>query len=217
MKKLILLIFGILFLLNSCKNDDFDNDSKEDDVSEKTEQDNIEKLNKQYISTDFNDNSTFNSQTEKDLLAEIKICDLDQTDTENFINPACDPKFFRVFPLSDKLNIKDAFLVIVKSKVHDFPIRRVIVFTRENGELIQANRFMGNLIAMRDSETGYKDVVIRFRDEEENYFNCLYQWKDKRYQFKKVEQINESNVKPEFQEKMNVEIPKEIERMKLSI
>lgn len=214
MKKLLLYTaLVILATTVSCKNDTVDLDSEKKETKEHKDAD----ADLGYISTDFKDGFAFKTNEEKELLAEVKLCDLAQADLENKSVPACDPKFFRLFKVSDKIPLKDAFLVLVKSEVHDFPIRRVFVFTRENNQLIQSNRFMGNLISLRESTTGFQDLVIRFRDKEGYYYNCSYAWKDNKYQFVQVEQIDDANIKPKFQEEMNVEIQKLIEDLHLSV
>ena len=106
--------------------------------------------------------------------------------------------------------MKDAFVLLIKSRVQGFPLRRVLVFEREGKELVKVNGFVANLIGKRKSASKHDDLILRFNDQvgqgEVVFYNCLYVWKDKRYVFKQVEQINDANIKSQFQDSMNVEI-----------
>ena len=156
------------------------------------------------------DETTFPSNDEFELLKELKICDVAQRDLNNYLVPACNPKFFKFFTFAEHKKLKDAFLLLIKSKVQGFPLRRVLIFEREGKELVKVNGFVANLIGKRKSASKYDDLILRFNDkvggEEVVFYNCLYVWKDKRYVFKQVEQINDANIKSQFQDSMNVEI-----------
>lgn len=200
MKKLLLIsLFATLWIIGSCKSEV----STDQDVSagEKHEAlgENIETL--------FTENVTF-TDTMMNLLLEINICDPQQMDKKNLQVPACDPSLFRFFSFDRNASLQDAFLLLAKSGTHGYAIRRLFVFQREQGRLVQVNRFMANLIGKRPTDSGKDDLILRFSDGEGNFFNCVYAWTDRKYQFKKVEQINDANVKPEFQDSMNVEISK---------
>ena len=156
------------------------------------------------------DETTFPSNDEFSLLKELKICDATQKDLSNHDVPACNPKFFKFFPFAENKKLKDAFVLLIKSRVQGFPLRRVLVFEREGKELVKVNGFVANLIGKRKSASKYDDLILRFNDKAEMgdvvFYNCLYVWKDKHYVFKQVEQINDANIKPQFQDSMNVEI-----------
>jgi len=156
------------------------------------------------------DETTFPSSTEFELLKELKICDQTQKDLSNHDVPACNPKFFKFYPFVENKKLHDAFLLLIKSRVQGFPLRRLLVFEREGKELVKVNGFVANLIGKRKSASKHDDLILRFNDNvgmgEVVFYNCLYVWQDKRYVFKKVEQINDANIKPQFQDSMNVEI-----------
>jgi len=156
------------------------------------------------------DETSFASQDEYLLLKELKICDETQKDLNNYDVPACNPKFFKFYPFIENKKIKDAFVLLIKSRVQGFPLRRVLVFEREDKELVKVNGFVANLIGKRKSASKHDDLILRFNDKfgmgEVVFYNCLYVWKDKRYVFKQVEQINDATIKVEFQDSMNVEI-----------
>ena len=156
------------------------------------------------------DETTFASTDEYPLLKELKICDETQKDLNNYDVPACNPKFFKFYPFIENKKLKDAFVLLIKSRVQGFPLRRVLVFEREGKELVKVNGFVANLIGKRKSASKHDDLILRFNDKvgmgEVVFYNCLYVWKDKHYVFKQVEQINDANIKTEFQDSMNVEI-----------
>lgn len=159
------------------------------------------------------DETVFRDDQSLPLLRELgeSICNPAEKDLENYIRPACNPKFFKFFPFRDKVPMKDAFVLLIKARVHGFPIRRTFVYQREKGKLVKVNGFAANLIGLRRSDSGYKDLVLRFSDEYQNHFNCLYVWRSNHYEFEKVEEINDASIKKEFQDSMNTEIHKVIE------
>ena len=156
------------------------------------------------------DETTFATPDEYPLLKELKICDQTQKDLNNYDVPACNPKFFKFYPFIEHKELRDAFVLLIKSRVQGFPLRRVLVFEREGKELVKVNGFVANLIGKRKSASKHDDLILRFNDQvgqgEVVFYNCLYVWKDKRYVFKQVEQINDANIKSQFQDSMNVEI-----------
>lgn len=198
-KLFFLFVFSSVLVLTSCKDQEGLNDEDLPTKQAAPTTENIETL--------FSENVAF-TDTMMNLLLEINICDPQQMDKKNLQVPACDPSLFRFFTFDHQANLNDAFLLLAKSGTHGYAIRRLFVFQREHGKLIQVNRFMANLIGKRATATGKDDLVLRFSDTESNFFNCVYSWKDRKYQFRKVEQINDANVKAEFQDSMNVEISK---------
>jgi hypothetical protein len=200
MKNIKLILFGLAFLLafNACKTEPEEKKKRE---FKAPEQENIETLF---------ENDLFESDSMQFLLKEINICDEKQEDLTNLISPACHPKFFRFFSYAKNEKLEDAFLLLTKAGTHGYKLRRLYVFQREHGQLVQVNRFFANLIAKRNTKGNYDDLVLRFTDGEDNFFNCLYSWNRDKYEFRKVEEINESRVKAQFQDSMNVEIHKMI-------
>lgn len=200
------LIFLITFSLTiSCNNEtEIKNDKKISPSFDQKDPSNIEILF---------DDTKFSSNTEINLLKELGLgmCDPNQKDLSNFKVPACDPKFFKFLPFNKSIPLKNGFLLLVKSMVHDFPLRRLFVFQRIEGKLVKVNGFIANLIGKRTGSIGYDDLVLRFRDEEQNFFNCVYVWKNNHYEYNRVEQINDANIKPMFQDSMNLDIQKMIE------
>ena len=171
------------------------------------------------ISTDFTLN-TFGSDTEVQLLKELKMCDEKKGSETDEKHPSCSPKFFRFFPLTKSGALKSGFILLVKAGVNDFPLRRILIFQREKGELIKLNGFNGNLIEKRSNVTGYDDLVIRFADNFDGslcYYNCLFTWNGGQYEYKNCEAIQEAGqeaphrVKAEFIDSMAPEIKKRLD------
>lgn len=161
-----------------------------------------------YVSTDFNTN-TFSTKQEAALLKNLRLCDSTIQWSEDENRPSCTPNFFRVFPLRKGLDINQGCMVLLKAGVNGFPVRRFVIYEKEGEQLIQANGFIGYPIEFRPKANSYDDVVIRFfeRYEGEKYFyNCLFTWKQNRYQFVRCEQINDANIKPEKQADVSAEI-----------
>lgn len=169
------------------------------------------------ISTDFTTN-TFSGKEEAKLLKELNICNPEADSDTSELNPSCSPKFFRFFKLAKNIKLNDGFILLVKAGVNGFPLRRVLVFERENGGLVKLNGFNGNLIERRKSPTGYDDLVLRFPDNQDGqliYFNCLFQWEKGRYEYKYCEEIDENGpakIKAEYRDSMAIEIKKILDK-----
>ncbi len=212
MKLKILFVIPLLFALNSCGDDTDDtitikprhSSGKENPV------DNT-------ISTDFNENS-FTSKVEAELLKELHLCDPKATSDEDPKHPTCSPKFFRFFKLNAQTPLKDGFKLLIKAGVNGFPLRRLLIFEREKDVLVKLNGFNGNLIEERKAASGYNDLVIRFPDninENITYYNCLFRWKDGKYEYVNCEVIDEDvprKIKAEFVDSMGIEIKKILDK-----
>jgi len=151
------------------------------------------------ISTDFNLN-TFTQGSEPRLLHEIGICDTLTLKDNNLDEPACSPRFFRFFPLKNNTDFQNGFMLLVRSGVHAFPTRRLLIFQRESNQLVQVNGFNGYLIERRKSNTEYDDIVIRFFerfDKQKYFYHCLFSWDQGKYNYVKCEEINDQKVKIE--------------------
>ncbi len=162
------------------------------------------------ISSDFNTNS-FSGKNEALVLKNLRLCDSTINWSEDLDKPSCTPNFFRVFPLKKGLDIAQGCMVLMKAGVNHFPVRRFVIYEKEGAQMIQANGFIGYPIEFRPQDQNYDDVVIRFfeRYEGQKYFyNCLFTWKQNRYQYVRCEQINDANIKPEKQEQVSAEILK---------
>ncbi|MBN9295061.1 MAG: hypothetical protein J0G96_13875 [Flavobacteriia bacterium] len=161
--------------------------------------------------------SKANTPLEDSLLKAVNLCNPDQKDLKNYMSPSCNSKFFEVFPLVNKATMRDRFLVLCRSGVHGFPVRRVIVFEKENGTYMTTNTFVADLVAMEKSKNSeYKDLILQFMDTDENRFECRYTWREGRYAYDKVMKINGNRIKTQYLDSMKVEIGREISRLRLS-
>lgn len=158
----------------------------------------------------------FENPKMKELLMELNLCTEKTTDTVDYDHPSCSPKFFKFFQLNKNIPIENGFALLIKSKVSGFPVRRLLVFVRERGQLVKANGFVANLIGTRKNKTGYDDLLIRFKgfeEGEEIFYNCYYSWNGAKYEFSSVEVIEYASggggpVKEAFKDSMNREIPR---------
>lgn len=159
------------------------------------------------------DRTNFEFESGYNLLKELNICDT--TDIVPKECSACSSRYFKFFQLDRNKSIENSFLLqirantVLKDVGIPLPIRNLIAFERENGELVMVNGFRGNLIEKRTVPSGYDDLLIRFFLPKENaFFNCSFVWEDKKYRFKEVEVIDESGiggkVMPEFRDSMSV-------------
>lgn len=213
MKKISVFVFGLL-LLASCGDepkDELGGPPKEEEVEVKS------------ISTDFASNA-FDSKVEEKLLTELSICDPKAPNDTDEKRPSCSPNFFRFFPLNDKIKLDNGFILLVKAGVNNFPLRRILIFEREKGELIKLNGFNGNLIERRPTPSGYDDLLVRFTDNIEGslcYYNCWFSWNGGQYQYVNCEAIQEGGqeaphrIKAEYIDTMAVEIKKILDKNKM--
>lgn len=213
MKK-ILIPFTVLVLFSACKNDKPGGDSSKETGEHTATGTKVVEEDERNILIDFRENQ-FADKNETELLQELNLCDINQKDLNNASKPACDAKFFKVLPYSDDHKLEDAFLVVSRAGVHDWPLRRVMVFQREGTALVNVNTFIGNLVGNKKSQSGYDDLYIQFVDEYENRFECIFKWAGGRYKYESVKRINGSKLKSTLQDSMNVEIGKELLRLKV--
>jgi len=199
----IIFCVSLCFFLFACSNED----SNETNHSVPS---GIAEIN--HIQTLF-DSDKFENKIYLKLLKELKICDQFQTDTSNYLKPACSPRFFRILPMRDDVDENNAFLLQIKSKVGGIKLRRLITFVRERGQLVKVNAFVANLIATRKSTSHYYDLILRFNDVIEGelvFYNCLFAWNGTKYVFKTVELIEGSTwrqrIKPEFKDSISNDI-----------
>lgn len=202
-----LFLFAIVFL-SSCKG--------EENPSEKNDEKKTEVLEVTGIETLFNTDS-FDDPKHIELLKELKICSEFQKDTSNYLEPACSPRFFRIFPMRDDAPVENAFLLQIKSKVGGIKLRRLVSFIREKGELVKVNTFIANLIGTRKSKTHYNDLILRFNDNVDGdviFYNCIFTWNGSTYKFQTAETIEGTDadgpwrqrIKEEFKDSVSLDI-----------
>lgn len=200
----ILVAAVLTFSMNACSGDD---EPKEDPKAEENGPGTLTGIETLFDKDEFEDPKM------KDLLTELNLCTEKIGDSIDYMNPSCTPRFFRFFNLTEKMPIENGFILQVKAKVSGFPLRRMLVFVRERGELVKVNGFVANLIGRRKTAGEYDDLLLRFNDNvdgETTFYNCFFKWNGGKYEFSSVEVIEGANwggpVKAEFKDSMSNEI-----------
>jgi hypothetical protein len=168
------------------------------------------------IETLFNED-VFEDPIHISLLKELKICSEFQKDTSNYFEPACSPRFFKLFKMNESTPIENAFLLQIKSKVGGIKLRRLVSFVREKGTLVKTNTFVANLIGLRKTTSKHYDLILRFNDNVEGdviFYNTIFSWDGKKYVFKSAETIEgvdangpwRQRIKAEFKDSVSKDI-----------
>ena len=168
------------------------------------------------------DTDEFDDPKKVDILKELKVCSDENKGPEDYMNPACSPRFFSLSPFIEDVSIENAFLIQIKSKTSGFPLRRLLVFVREKGQLVKVNGFVANLIRTIKSPTKHDDLVLRFNDKDQGqdvFYNCLFTWNGTSYRYKSVETIEGQGwggpVKNELKDSISIEVEKDIMENKM--
>lgn len=183
MKQSLLYALALLILV-SCDAEEPKSD-KTDNVSEKS---NIEGQ-----VTDFSD-ETFDNPKALEILQELDFCVI--KDSLGIV-AECSPSNFEVIPFKKNVPIEDAFIlkvkagILLKGKLDPLPqVRHIIVYERENGQLVQVNGFRGDLIAM-DKAKDVSDIILAlYLKSDETLFQCKYDWNGDKYEFKSIEGLD---------------------------
>ena len=138
----------------------------------------------------------FEDETIPVFLEEARLCRNIPKDSLgdkiNMFDPPCMGNFYKVFKFNDSEEYEDAFGVVIARRVHDFPLRRTVLFVKEKGKYIMMNRFVGDIVETRSTKNGYKDLLIRHRDIEAGSFAIKYVYQDGKYQPEIAEEINDA-------------------------
>ena len=207
-------IIGLLSLtiLFSCSSEETKTTENKEVKSEKIKSEN----SIQNIETLF-DKDQFDDPKKTELLKELKICSDKNSGPEDYMHPSCTPRFFNLMPFAENVSIENAFILQVKSKVNGFPLRRLLIFVREKGQLVKINGFVANLIGRKKSITKHDDLLLRFNNKDQGqdvFFNCLFKWNGTTYKYHSVEAIEGVNwggpVKAELKDSISIEVEKDI-------
>ena len=207
MKKYLSLLTLLIFI--SCSNEE-DKEIKEDVVIKKVVS------NVTNVETLF-DKDEFDDPEKVQLLKELKVCSDKNKGIDDYMNPSCSPRFFSLNPFIENIPLENAFLIQIKSKTNGFPLRRLLVFIRERGQLIKVNGFVANLIATIKSPSKHNDLLLRFNDKDQGqdvFYNCLFKWNGTSYKYDSVEAIEGTDwggpVKAELKDSISIEVEKDI-------
>lgn len=188
MKKALYLPFFLLALLSACKDDSTSGEELKTTKIEETE--GFQDIEVLFDETEFSD------PVMKELLLELKICSEDPEALKNPETPACSAENFKFMPLRKDVSLKNGFILLIKAETGNFPLRRLLIFQRERGNLVKTNGFVANIIGRTKSDSGYDDLLLRFNDKdqgEDMFYNCLFTWKEGKYEYKQVEVIQGAN------------------------
>lgn len=163
-----------------------------------------------------------------ELLKELNVC-MQEPDLDCPRCAVCSPRFFAFHNLKPGGKVKNFFGLqiktntILKGQEFALPVRHLIIFERENGELVKVNGFRGNLIEKIESTSGVDDIIVRFlmkqedeetKEVEDVWFNCLFKWDGVRYNYESVEVIEGKNwggpVKPEFKKETSADVYRDL-------
>ncbi len=135
-------------------------------------------------------NTGFDDKLKYELLIETHICNPNYSDTTSDNTVPCSSRFFRFFEWNRKRNLDNAFMLQVHAGVNDYPYRRLLIFTREKGELILVNGINGYLIEQHTRPNNIDDLVVGIIDDLGNNnfdrYDVILRYEDGKYQFKEA-------------------------------
>lgn len=148
------------------------------------------------ITTSF-EGEKFKSTVEEELLEELGVCEFESADSTYFAT--CSPENFKITSYKNEGSMKDAFILEMKAGIFPKnadrplpPVRHVIIFEREGGELVKVGGFRGNLIGKRPNTTsGAQDLLMALYDtDDETLFHCVFKWNGGKYEFHSIERMD---------------------------
>ncbi len=136
-------------------------------------------------------------------------------DSINMFDPPCMANFYRVFQFNSANDLEEQFGVTIAANVHDFPIRRTILMVKEGKKWVLMNRFVGDLVEMRTTESGYNDLLIRHPDLEAGSFAVRYIYKEGKYHPEIAEEVDDKLIKKSLVDSLSPVIINRIEKNKM--
>jgi hypothetical protein len=176
----------ILLALGSCKDESPDAEIISDDQNFFTTTDNTENDANVIVVTTLFDEESFPDPEMPALLTEIKICNPLINDSIIDGVVPCSPKYFKFYTYNRKRSLEDAFLLQVRKGVNNYPFRRLLIFTRENDQLVLMNGIRGYLVEKRKSESGLDDLVVALVDNLEGEYmryDVLLRYENGKYHY----------------------------------
>lgn len=179
MRYVLIILFSII-LFCSCESESDNKNGQEED---------------QFISDTLKapaefSNTGFDDKLKYELLLETHICNPNYSDTTSDNTVPCSSRFFRFFEWNRKRNLDNAFMLQVHAGVNDYPYRRLLIFTREKGELILVNGINGYLIEQHTRPNDIDDLVVGIIDDLGNNnfdrYDVILRYEDGKYQFKEA-------------------------------
>lgn len=195
------LYIASIFLFLSCDNEE------EPVVVSEVHFDNIETI---FAPGEFSDS------VKVQLLEELRMCDsrIPQSDTSYMYAP-CAPSNFKFLSFNEQKELKNSFMIQIKalsvlpgSQGVPLPVRHLMIFEREAGQLVKVNGFRGNLIGWRNGKEDEKDLMIRFYiPKDETYANCTFTWNGGKYDFASAISVDwgqgDMDIKPDVRDSVS--------------
>lgn len=133
----------------------------------------------------------FSDTTKIELLNELRMCDSRISRNDSLAYAPCAPSNFKFLSFNEEKELKNSFMIQIKalsilpgSRGVPLPVRHLMIFERESGQLVKVNGFRGNLIGWRKGKQDEKDLMIRFYiPKDETYANCTFTWNGGKYEF----------------------------------
>ena len=123
------------------------------------------------------------------LLVELRICNPQIKESNQEGEVPCSAKFFHFYSCNDKLKIENTFILQIKKGVGNFPYRRLLIFTRENGVLVKMNGIIGYLVKKIPSETDFDDLIVAVVDNVGGHYeryDVLLKYENGKYHYKEA-------------------------------
>lgn len=139
-------------------------------------------------------------QDVKPIMEKLQICTL--SDTVLHL-PPCSNQFFRVFDYRPNKDWKAGFIVEMIPGLYGSPVHQVVVVDEKNGKYRIANQYLGMLLEIRTTFSGYSDILMGYNDPDVGLVAIKHVWEGNKYEPVDVEEINNHFVKPEFKDSIN--------------
>ena len=142
------------------------------------------------------DDKEFKDPIHLELLRELNVCEFTSPDSTYYAT--CISDNFKIIEYKTKGPVRDAFILQMKAGIFPKdqpsplpPVRHLIVFEREGEKLVRVGGYRGDLIEMRRSDSGAKDLLVGLYDtDDETLFHCLFKWNGKKYEFDCIERLD---------------------------
>ena len=83
------------------------------------------------------------------------------------------------------------------------PVHQLVLVENYLGKYRIVNQYLGYLIEMRSTISGYNDLLIGYTDPDIGIVAIRHEWQGSKYDVVDVEEINHHFVKPEFKDSIN--------------
>ncbi len=146
----------------------------------------------------------FTSTLSDTVLRMLELGGICSPDEQNMQMVLCSSDWFRVFPMGPNLPIHDGLICESRSLMFNGGISKtVLVLTRNSkGEVIRADHFLGKLLELRSTRSGYYDLVMSYRDSDVGTVSVLHTFEDGYYKPIEVLELNDYSVKEEYKDSL---------------